>query len=279
MKVAVHSKINSIFSHIDNRMHKMDISQEINNLIRMLEDKKKMNKRVEDEIHAETSRILAYCKKKSDLRINRDRNDLIYGSYFKEGGIRQILLSLDEVVQYRLDEYVQPEILVAAVYTSRLEIARYLLGKLENQLLNLNEAHNNDINGVQIYKTIGLTDFKEDIMKVERGLKKIILEFRNDLEGKANDIEQKLRHISADIEVINPKKNIELLHRYLKNMDEEGCNETQNEYTELLEQLKGVLNNPFINKLRNMDGMDMDNYKELALKIGNIIHDNILIRW
>ena len=279
--------LGSLKSGADAFRQKNDIRRTIEALRKAIVLRKRQFEQLEKETYADKKRCTKLFKENQKRQLLMDREDEIYRAYFREGGIYQILTDLDEVVQYRIDAFESAEHLLAAVYNSRIEMAVFVLERLEKALgeshtVNLSDRGDTDSNESELaafLEQIGWVDYEPDIKKVIVQLNQAEYMLESMTHADLDVLDRKLRLISSDIDAINLSRNRTLLEKMKKSLESAQASPPRVKYEPLLNQLQRLLRNSDVQALSQIDAHNIQEYKERAICYSNKLHTELLTQW
>jgi hypothetical protein len=286
---------NSFFS-IKGAMSNISMKAEVKKSIRELHINLQQKSTNLQDVKAESDDIIQECLQMRRAiglqQLKRDRSDVVYRTYFQEGGIYCLLHEIAEYAEYRLDDFNDVNTLFFSIQNGRIDMISYHINKMKKKLSELDEeikrlevgisSEKDEIcsNDRDIFlKEIGWEDVAVKINKLNEGLAQIIAEFEDAAEEDISILKQKLLLISNELDEINMRKGIEKLRIARQALMRDQNHEVVEDYGLLLEKLETVFNDEKLKQLSIVEAVALDEYKEKLRVASDFIQQELLDIW
>ena len=226
-------------------------------------------------------------------RLISEMSDIIYRTYYQEGGLYSLFDSIVEYAEYRLDDFTDIETLFLSIYNGRVDMTIYQLKKMKEKLGHMDQELRDleanqwgdgvdnikDSERIQFLQEIGWQNDDKKLDEIHKKLKQIFDEIDTADKEAINRLRQKLRLVSNELDEVDPLRNWEKLKRVHQSLFK-GQEETDEvSYSTLLEAIESVLDREETKRLASIEGVSLEIYKEWVVKAAEVIQKNLLDTW
>lgn len=285
----------SIFG-IRGTVNKMSLRGELRRSIRELKINLEQKENNLQHVKAESEDIIQECLKMRLTRgfkqLKSERSDIIYRTYFQEGGICSILQGIVEYAEYRLDDFDDVNTLFLSIQNGKVDTIAYHINKMNKRLNEIDEEMKvleacisgqeaaTSLNDRDIFlKEIGWEDVALKIKKLNEKLDRINMEFESASEDLMDALKQKLLLISNELDEVNLKKDVEKLKAARQALMRDQDGEEGADYGLLLERLETVFKDEKLKQLSIVEGAGLEEYKEKVREAADFVQQELLNIW
>jgi hypothetical protein len=286
----------SSFFGIKGAMNNMSLRVELNKSIKELQANLQQKGNNLQHIKAESEKIIQECLQvrltRGFQQLKSDRSDIVYRTYFQEGGIYSLLKEIVEYAEYRLDDFNDVNTLFLSIKNGKVDMITYHINKMKKKLDEIDEEMKRleaDISGEEagtrlndrdiFLKEIGWEDITVKLKKLNEKLDRIIDEFESASEDSMDALKQKLLLISNELDEVNLKKDIEKLRAAKQALKRDQNNEEVTDYGLLVEKLETVLGDEKLKQLSIVEAAELEAYKEKVREAADFVQQELLNIW